>query len=149
MKLIDVEKLALSLMGEHNLIEQGWSFKFDNAKTRFGCCWFSLKRITISKHLASLNNEKHVTNTILHEIAHALIDPKHGHDKVWRAKAVSIGHSGSRTYSDEVIRPTINRTRFTGKCPKCERIVYRYKRNNISCGRCDKNYNPEYKFIWS
>lgn len=32
---------------------------------------------------------------ILHEIAHALVD-YHGHDDVWRSKALEIGCSGKR-----------------------------------------------------
>ena len=52
----------------------GYSFKFDNAKRRFGQCSYTDKRISLSKPLASnnLDNFFQINDTILHEIAHAL-----------------------------------------------------------------------------
>ena len=36
-------------------------------------------------------DEKHVLDTILHEIAHALVGSHHKHDAVWKAKCKEIG----------------------------------------------------------
>ena len=36
---------------------------------------------------------KHLLRTILHEVAH-LQTPGHGHDKVWRERAIALGASG-------------------------------------------------------
>lgn len=39
-----------------------------------------------------INNDiEEVKNTILHEIAHALVGLGHGHNKIWQQKAIEIG----------------------------------------------------------
>jgi predicted SprT family Zn-dependent metalloprotease len=48
-------------------------------------------RIELSKHYVLRNPEHEVLDTILHEIAHALVGPGHGHDEVWKAKCVEVG----------------------------------------------------------
>lgn len=70
--LEDAKILAELWIEHHNLV--GWSFEFDNAQKRFGCCNFNKKRITLSRILTTLNSEAEVEDTILHEIAHALVD---------------------------------------------------------------------------
>jgi hypothetical protein len=37
------------------------------------------------------NGAEEIVDTILHEIAHALVGPRHGHDTVWKAKCTDIG----------------------------------------------------------
>lgn len=45
---------------------------------------------------ANLNNGNVIEDTVLHEIAHAIVGNKHHHDKVWRDCAQRIGCTGSR-----------------------------------------------------
>ncbi|HEY5956080.1 MAG TPA: SprT-like domain-containing protein, partial [Polyangiaceae bacterium] len=85
--------LARHLMREHGL--DGWRFDWDRSQRRYGCCHTGEKKITMSHHLVLHRTRQKVRNTILHEIAHALT-PGHGHDRVWQAKARSIGCSGER-----------------------------------------------------
>ena len=49
----------------------------------------------------TLHSDDEVLDTILHEIAHALVGPQHGHDAVWRAKAREIGCTGERCVSSD------------------------------------------------
>jgi predicted SprT family Zn-dependent metalloprotease len=44
---------------------------------------------------ANLNNDK-IKDTVLHEIAHAIVGGEHGHDRVWKDCAQRIGSTGSR-----------------------------------------------------
>ena len=37
------------------------------------------------------NGPEEVRDTILHEVAHALVGPGHGHDTVWKATAAQVG----------------------------------------------------------
>ena len=147
MKLSDAKKLAVSLIKGHGLTE--WSFEFDRAVRRFGCCHFKDKKITLSSKLVELNSEEQVTDTILHEIAHALVGRGHGHNRVWRRQALSIGCSGARCYSNEVAQPTL---KYTLTCPNCGRETKRAAlRNNLACGECCRRYNGgkytvQYKF---
>lgn len=160
MTLDVAEHMMLELMDEHGLIDKGWIFEFDRAVRRFGCCHHSEMKLTLSRHLVELNDEFHVKNTMLHEIAHALVPARHGHDKVWRAKAIEIGCNGNRCYSPEVIRPNKwthrNVKRWVGVCPNpdCDyRTRERSRRGDLACSRCCRLYNrgrydPRYKFTW-
>jgi protein subunit release factor A len=46
MELQKAKELAESLMAHHGL--QGWHFRFDRAKRRFGCCKYRTKTISLS-----------------------------------------------------------------------------------------------------
>jgi len=117
MKLQDAKTLAINLMEEHGLIDQKWYFEFDNAVRRFGRCSYRTKKITLSKTLVELNDLAEVKDTILHEIAHALVGPRNGHNEVWRSKALEIGCNGKRCYSrDEVNTPLM---RYQATCGGC------------------------------
>lgn len=146
MNLISVIKLAKSLMDEHGLTKNGWVFKFDNSKKRFGCCNYTRKKISLSKDLCVLNSEHDVKDTILHEIAHALVGHSHGHDNVWKQKALSIGCNGERCYSSEnVMQPD---SKYFAICSGCgyEHKKHRAPRKNASCGFCSGGkYNSNFK----
>ena len=96
MELISVQLLADRLLNEHELFKKGWRFSFDRAKRRAGCCRYSKKEITLAKAYAEQEESKEIKNTILHEIAHALVGPKHGHNEIWKQKALEIGCDAER-----------------------------------------------------
>lgn len=100
-RLIEVSALVMSLMETHGLLLQGWAFALDHSVSRAGCCHYSKKLITLSKHLVmdTKHDIQEVRNIILHEIAHALIRPTLGHGPVWRAKAIQIGCDGCRCHA--------------------------------------------------
>lgn len=102
MNIDDAKSLAEQLMEEHGLSDQGWNFEFDEQKRRFGACNYKNKLITLSWRLVIQNDEAHVLDTILHEIAHALT-PGHHHDSVWVAKAKELGSNGQRCYDSKVV----------------------------------------------
>jgi hypothetical protein len=103
--LVEARTLALSLMTEHG-IASTWSFEFDNAQRRLGVCVHTYRRITISRYIASAATPDQVRQTMLHEIAHALLGPRHHHNDVWKAKAASIGYTGKRTTDNPYKSPT-------------------------------------------
>ncbi len=101
MDVYDAAKLAKTLMTQHRLF--GWSFEFDRESRVFGSCDHSRRRIRLSSSLVELNPESEVRDTILHEIAHALVGAGHGHDRVWMAKCAVVGARPEATYdSDQV-----------------------------------------------
>jgi predicted SprT family Zn-dependent metalloprotease len=73
-----------------------------------------------------------VRDTILHEIAHAKA-PFDKHGKRWKAIAKFIGCKPVACYDRNDVKTP---TPFVGVCPGCGRRVYRYRRENVSCGRC-------------
>lgn len=93
-----------------------WSFRFDNAKVRAGCCRYRSKIISISRGFIKKAPDQEIVDTILHEIAHALVGRGHGHGPVWRRKARDIGCSARRCHD---IRFTEHQYRWN--CRNCER----------------------------
>jgi len=102
--------------------------KFKNAKC---------KCIKLSRYLVALNDEDEVKMTMLHEIAHFLVGAGHGHDRVWRSKAIEIGCDGKR----------LNKTadmpegRYKASC-QCGKVFYKHRRGkNVlrsNCWRCKR-----------
>ena len=147
-KLRRLKIIALDLMKEYDLINNGWKFEYSDALRFYGFCNYTTKIISLSKNLVLLNNEKHNINTIKHEIAHALTKGHH-HDKTWRKMALLIGCDGLRCYSDEVVTP---KHKYKLSCGNCGEITFRHrKRKGLACGNCcnkynNKTYTPKFKF---
>jgi predicted SprT family Zn-dependent metalloprotease len=144
MELDDAEQLALELMRQHGLSPR-WKFSFDRAIRRFGCCNERKRLITISARLTELNSEYEVRDTILHEIAHALVGARAGHGRKWRKMASIIGCNARSCYGNEVRQPT---GKFIGHCPTCGIEIHRARRRRVSCGRCDRKFNLKHLIAW-
>ena len=144
-ELNEVRKVAVELMHQHNL--HSWSFEFDNASRRFGRCNYTLKKITLSKKLSSVNDINRVKNTILHEIAHAIVGHEHGHDDVWRDKAISIGCNGERCFSSR--NTILVESKWIGRCMNGhEHRRYKTPTRESSCGLCSPKFNKEFIIKW-
>ncbi len=142
MKLEDAQALTEVYMEQYKL--QNWSFKFNKEKRRFGYCNHSQRIISLSEPLTTLNEEKNVENTILHEIAHALVGHFHSHDNVWKTKAKQLGCNGHRCYDSSIIEP---KGLHQYQCPVCGNIkhTYRLLKCKHSCGKCSPNvYDEKY-----
>ena len=111
-KLIEVRSEAERLMAEHGLLK--WSFQYDDASRRAGCCHYRTQVISLAQQFAITAPPEEVRNTILHEIAHALVGSMHNHDSVWKAKARSIGCTGDRCHDIKFAPP-----RYIMSCPRC------------------------------
>lgn len=127
-------------MAKHGI--NSWIVVFDNAKTRKGQTRFRKQEISLSKPITEINPVEQVLNTILHEIAHVLVGANHGHDDIWRSKALEIGCNG------QTCTTSVNRVpgRYTVKCNHCSGVVQTYYRrpkiNNhwhLKCGRESMN----------
>ena len=143
MELYKAQILAAKLMAEHGV---NCPLKISRGKKTLGTChWKRLlngdivvSHISLSQYLISLNDEKEVRETMLHEIAHALVGYKHGHNRIWKLKAIELGISPER----------LNRSakmpegKIAVICPKCQKILgYRHRRskamNRLYCRRCN------------
>lgn len=144
MELTKARLLAQSHLVKTGLAAQGWTFKWDNAVKRFGLCKHSTKTITVSKHLTQLNPESEFEQVMLHELAHALVGPGHGHDWVWKQKARALGYIGQRTHTAQT--PDL---RYKGKCPAGHEST-RQKRptREVSCGKCSRSFNRAHLITW-
>ena len=92
MELEAARGMAEQMMEEHGLSD--WTLVFDRAKSRLGSARYGKKQITLSKFLTPLMTPHEVSQTMLHEIAHALTQSTKPHDKAWQLKAAEIGYQG-------------------------------------------------------
>jgi predicted SprT family Zn-dependent metalloprotease len=155
MKLIEIKHLAIDLMDRHGLTSQGWYFEFDNAKNRAGVCRFNRKVIGLSRVLMPHMKPEKIKDTILHEIAHALVGARHGHDRVWQRKALEIGCNADRCWTHNDLNEgsaevLAKQSKYTLTCPSCgqEHGMHRKPKAKRSCGKCSGGrYNPKYKMV--
>lgn len=136
MNLTDAERLANELIQKHC---PDYIFVWDNAVKRFGSCDCNKKTITLSKPLTELNEESHVKNTILHEIAHALT-PYHHHDAIWKRKCIEIGAIPRRCYDPSVSRPN---PKYLLVCNTCgyQYRAFKKSKKKPACKFCCDKYN--------
>jgi len=88
--------IAESLVRYH--LSKEWTIRMNGRLLKtFGQCNHLTKVINLSKKLTINEIEDSVIDTILHEIAHALVGSGHGHGKVWINMALSIGCAAKRT----------------------------------------------------
>lgn len=145
MLLPEVLRLARSLLDQHGL--EHWQVSLDRARRRAGQCDERNRRVTLSRHLMALYEPDEVRETVLHEIAHALVGSRHGHDAVWVAKAQAIGASGRRLVEPQAPRLT---GRWVGRCPAGHEVD-RMRRPSVplSCARCCPRFHLEHLLSWS
>ena len=128
-RLDAIAKQADELIAKHSLTD--WRFRFDSANRRGGLCSFSEQIISLSEQYCLHAQDDEIIDTILHEIAHALVGPEHGHDKVWQSKAREIGCSGERTHNSIFTPPNYIMT-----CQQCGWFTGRHKRRRLICKKC-------------
>ena len=141
MNINDAQTMARELMNQHGLghVAFGW-----HRKTReFGTCMsvrvsifdpWTVKMIMLSSRLAEVNPVEQVRDTILHEIAHALVGTANGHNSIWRAKARELGCNDSPCCGADV---QMAPGKFTASCP-CGRAheFYRMPTRGKRCATC-------------
>jgi predicted SprT family Zn-dependent metalloprotease len=163
MNLRAAENLAFELLLKHNLrcketlrdfqgnVVKQWRFEFDSSRRRFGLCRHGSQIISLSESITLLNDEATVRDTILHEIAHALVGDGHGHDETWKCKCREIGAKPERCYDgDDVVTPPAP---FEATCPGCGTLHERHRQpkegRKISCGLCSRGrYNERFRLMW-
>jgi len=71
-----------------------WQLGINERASSLGICKYKIKTIELSRKFIALNEEHVITNTILHEIAHALEWIRHGtrgHQYRWKTIAKEVG----------------------------------------------------------
>ena len=145
MEAQDALALARRLLDAHGL--PGWTVALDSAKARAGLCRYDRRTISLSRHLIRLHQPQEVEDTVLHEIAHALVGPGHAHDAVWRAQARRLGSSAERCVPAD--RPRVT-GEWRGACPAGhETSAHRRPVRVKSCGRCGRTFSLAAVFTWT
>ncbi|WP_158277212.1 SprT-like domain-containing protein [Serinibacter arcticus] len=136
MNLFEARRLAVTLMHRYGV--GSWRLEFGRAKTSSGSCRHDRRTIVLSAPLVALMDESEVTETVLHEIAHALVGPTHGHDEAWREVARKIGATG-RVSLHTAAAPAHD---WVGTCPQGHRAErHRRPAHPMSCGECGSGFD--------
>ncbi len=145
MQLADAARLGRALLDHHGLHD--WELVFDRAKRRAGVCRESTRQVGLSAPLTELHSESEVRDTLLHEIAHALVGTRHGHDRVWKATARRIGCSGERCTAPDA--PSIDGA-WVGVCSAGHRVTrHRRPERPAACKLCAPSFEVEHLFTWT
>jgi predicted SprT family Zn-dependent metalloprotease len=139
------EELAYLLMSKHGLFMDGWSFGFNTRKTSMGVCRYKPRRIELSRPLVEVNTEATITNTILHEIAHAKAGSIAGHGRLWQLEAIAIGARPERCASEHTQSIA---GKWQAVCPGCHetRSMHRKPKRKYSCSACSRGrYNDAFR----
>ena len=116
-RLQEVAGEARDLMDRHGLTD--WTFCFSASRRTIGSCKEKDKVIQIGRQHAANDPPVQVTDTILHEIAHALAGTAAGHGPAWRRIAQQIGATPRASKAvdparDEAIRNGLRTGATTG-----------------------------------
>lgn len=141
-RTVEARRLAHDLMAAHGLHD--WRFAFNRRKQSMGLCVYERRTVELSIHFVVRNADDEIRDTILHEIAHALVGPKHGHDTVWKRKCVEIGARPVRCGDAEMPEG-----RWQARCGGCGKQYDRHRRPKRQRGWFCKPCGPERgKLAW-
>lgn len=116
----------------HSLTD--WRFEISKHKIFLGRCYHWKMLIVFSSYYTHIEPEE-IKDTILHEIAHALVGPNHGHDDVWKAECVKIGARPERLAPPDI--QSSAKYNYYMECPTCGRKWYRHRMRQQNFGsRC-------------
>ena len=137
------KEMAMDAFEKHGLRQAGWTFGFDSSVRRLGNTKYGRKFISISRHMVLASSDARVLNTILHEVAHALVGHTAAHGPVWKQKAIEIGCDGKTTdngprfaegrYKFKCSGATCtNEWHFQRRCPRSTKMGL----GKCKCGTC-------------
>lgn len=134
------KQLADTLIKEHKLVN--WQIQFNKSTKHLGECWHQSKVIAISIHTLQSCSAAEFHDTMLHEIAHALVGPNNGHNEIWKAKALEIGCTSntcgnmsidsSRSNKEPEKKEKKHVPPLTQKCPTCNTVAIEISRCSFS-----------------
>jgi predicted SprT family Zn-dependent metalloprotease len=120
-RFLEVCRQAYRLMGRFGLHD--WYFAYNRRKQSMGFCRYGAKVIELSCYLVARNGAEEIYDTILHEIAHALVGPGHGHDAVWKRTCLAIGARPVRC--GQAVMPDGS---WQARCGSCGKRYHRHRK---------------------
>lgn len=101
-----VESIAYDALKQYGLTD--WTVKWNRRLTALGVCRYAKKALSLSKYWMFVVDEDVALNTILHEVAHALVMNRHGrwatpHGSEWKRVCREIGCIPKRAASYDTV----------------------------------------------
>ena len=141
-----IEKTARELIAEH--APEGWSFAWSRATETYGHCDYKAKTIRISKPNAAHQQLSQTFDTVLHEIAHAIVGPGHGHGCEWMIIARRLGASPVASQAETADVPLRSvAAPWVGTCPAghvSPQRFYRKPKRRYSCSACSPRWSEDH-----
>ena len=82
----------------------GWTWGWNTRVTAGAVTKFRGEVIEFSTHYVDAATPEQLLNTVLHEIAHAIVGPGEGHGAYWRSTHIALGGDGSRCHDVQISR---------------------------------------------
>ena len=143
MEMAKAASMARELMDGHGL--RGWRLDFDRARRRAGVTRYAERTSSLSSRIVPLCTVDQVRDTVLHEIAHALVGPEHGHGPVWKKTAVELGALPRATARGLPTPPAP----WVGRCPEGHTVErFRRPRSPVSCAKCSPRFDKRFQLRW-
>ena len=98
-KLEYTRQIVYPLMSQN--LTKPWKFKLMSSYETAGITDIENHTIALSRPYIRVADKRSIRDTILHEIAHALVGAGHGHGPVWKRKAREIGAKPERCFVSE------------------------------------------------
>lgn len=141
LRQIEAVAIADELLKKHNL-HWTWKIQWNKSEKHLGQCWFDQKVIAISVYMLNSSSEAEFKDTVLHEIAHALVGYEANHGPVWKAKALEIGCTSnecgqmsvdkSRSITTAEQKEKTHVAPITNICPNCGKTAIEVKRMTMA-----------------
>lgn len=146
--MTEAEKIRIALIRIAEITRAyglgNYTIRLDKTRRRVACYYHSRKLFSYSRYFIIASTEDQLVDTVLHEIAHALVVPGSGHNKVWSDtyKRIGGGKNGSKALNN--IDMSIERYKLF--CPGCNSEYYVNRNIYKRCGKCMKN-GDEFYFV--
>lgn len=133
----EAEILARYYMDLYGLLD--WEFRFNKNKNMLGLCRYDDMLIEMSEGYVLHNNVAHVTDTILHEVAHALAGRGTGHGPRWKVVAARVGATPQACSKDAILP----QGKWQARCPVCARVFHFHRKPKYIRSRYCLQCGPE------
>lgn len=140
--VLETKYKAALVRGAEHMIAHGlldWRVKLHNKRKVLADCNNRTRTIRYSKHFLKIATPDQLDGVTLHEIAHALVGPGHGHDAVFKRKVREI--SPTTKYVGANVEEPIMTHRYNLECPECGSTSRTNVNKRYICGDCNKKGN--------
>lgn len=143
-------RMMREAMDNHPQLDN-WSVGVLSRKSVAGLCDYNRKTLYLSRPYVEINSPEVVMQTIIHEIAHALLPPGSGHNSTWRRLAISLGYSPDRGATVSHMDANLPTPLWKAECRRKHYNggMHRRPRVSYACSICVRNFNDNTSLVYT